>query len=72
MKLSASNPTDRSIMNSYISAPGAAPDRGDEPTGYISTGRPAGIPTGYVSDPAQAVLHRTAGSYVASEWVIAA
>jgi hypothetical protein len=59
--------SDRSIMNSYISS-AARTDRSSEPSGYVSTGRAAGIPTGYVS-PA---TRTGAGSYVSSDWVTAA
>ena len=52
-------------MNSYIST---SSTRALEPAGYVSTGRPAADPTGYVS-PA---TRRGAGSYVATEWVRAA
>ncbi|MET0955076.1 MAG: hypothetical protein ABWY68_03935 [Cryobacterium sp.] len=52
-------------MNSYISTPATGTL---EPAGYVSTGRPAPLPTGYVS-PA---THRSAGSYVSTEWVRAA
>jgi hypothetical protein len=52
-------------MNSYISTPN---NRTSEPAGYVSTGLPAAIPTGYVSPAA----HRGAGSYVSTEWVRAA
>ena len=58
-------------MNSYISTAAntaASTDRSSEPAGYISTGRAAGTPTGYIS-PA---TRRGTGSYVTSEWVIAA
>ena len=52
-------------MNSYISTPNTGTI---DPAGYVSTGRPAATPTGYVS-PA---TRRGAGSYVATEWVRAA
>ncbi|WP_165789028.1 hypothetical protein [Cryobacterium zongtaii] len=55
-------------MNSYISIASPRTDRSAEPTGYVSSGQPAAIPTGYVS-PA---TRRGTGSYVASEWVTAA
>ncbi|ANP71705.1 hypothetical protein [Cryobacterium arcticum] len=54
-------------MNSYISA-AARTDRSAEPAGYVSTGRPAATPTGYVSP----VTRSGAGSYVSSDWVRAA
>ncbi|WP_162942644.1 hypothetical protein [Cryobacterium soli] len=54
-------------MNGYISTT-AHTDRSSEQAGYVSTGRPAGIPTGYVS-PA---TRPGAGSYVSSDWVTAA
>jgi hypothetical protein len=59
--------TDRSIMNSYISNI----DRTAGPTeasGYVSTGRPAPAPTGYVSPATRS----GAGSYVSTDWVRAA
>ncbi|MGO4785272.1 hypothetical protein [Cryobacterium sp. W22_MBD10_FK3] len=62
-------------MNSYISTTASiiASTEGSttastNPAGYVSTGRPAGTPTGYIS-PA---TRRGTGSYVTSEWVIAA
>ena len=55
-------------MNSYISIAGPRTDRTAEPAGYVSSGRPAAIPTGYVS-PA---VRRGTGSYIHSEWVTAA
>lgn len=61
-------------MNSYISTPETRTDstvrsdRSAEPAGYVSTGRAATIPTGYIS-PA---TRRGAGSYIVSEWVTAA
>jgi len=54
-------------MNCYISAD-TRTDRSGEPAGYVSTGRPAAAPTGYVS-PA---TRPGAGSYVNSDWVRAA
>jgi len=54
-------------MNSYIST-AAHTDRSQEPAGYVSTGRAATVPTGYVS-PA---TRTGAGSYVSSDWVTAA
>ena len=62
-------------MNSYIStAPirtdrtGTVPsDAATAPAGYVTTGLPAAVPTGYVS-PA---TRRGAGSYVGTEWVAA-
>jgi hypothetical protein len=55
-------------MNSYISTPGIRTDRTVEPAGYVSTGRPAVTPTGYVSPATRS----GAGSYVSSDWVTAA
>lgn len=60
-------------MNSYISTPGIRTDRirtdgTVEPAGYVSTGRPAATPTGYVSPATRS----GAGSYVSSDWVTAA
>ncbi|WP_158253831.1 hypothetical protein [Cryobacterium sp. N22] len=55
-------------MNSYISIAGPRTDRTGEPAGYVSSGRPAAIPTGYVTP----VTRRGTGSYIHSEWVTAA
>ena len=52
-------------MNSYIST---ASTRATEPNGYVTTGLPAAVPTGYVSPATQ----RNAGSYITTEWVTAA
>jgi hypothetical protein len=55
-------------MNSYISTPSPRADQSTEPAGYVSTGRPAATPTGYVSPDSR----RDVGSYVSTEWVTAA
>ena len=55
-------------MNSYISTASPRIDRTAEPAGYVSSGRPAATPTGYVSPAVGA----GAGSYINSEWVTAA
>ena len=55
-------------MNSYISTSQTGIDRGTEPAGYVTTGLPAGIPTGYVSQDSR----RGVGSYISTEWVTAA
>jgi hypothetical protein len=59
-------------MSSYITTPRTDINHIDEPTGYISTGLPAGIPTGYISAPVPAAVERAEGSYVATEQAIAA
>ncbi|WP_166787919.1 hypothetical protein [Cryobacterium adonitolivorans] len=55
-------------MNSYISTASPHTDRAAEPAGYVSTGRPSAVPTGYVSPATRS----GAGSYVSSDWVTAA
>lgn len=54
-------------MNSYISR-STHTDRSAEPSGYVSTGLAPATPTGYISPASRGA----AGSYVTSEWVIAA
>lgn len=55
-------------MNSYVSTPNLQANRTNASSGYVSSNRPASVPTGYVSSAPR----RGAGSYVTSEWVKAA
>ena len=57
-------------MNSYISSTNGTdqPAGRSEAGGYVSTGRPAPAPTGYISPATRS----GAGSYVSTDWVRAA